>query len=396
MRIMGILSLRKQRKTAAGRMAPLHPSNGYAGRAEDGSLVLMPQELFCRVLSLERKRSERSRQRFVLMLVHAGELFHAERGDAVLGGVVRALSVSTRETDLHGWYHNGSVVGVICTEIGTADISSILSALHCKLCAALRSHLDLEQMNAIQVSFHVFPDDLNLQGGSRPVDARLYPDLQPQDNAAKAFRLIKRAVDIVGSFVALILLSPLFIAIAVLIKLTSKGPIFFRQVRVGQYGAKFTFLKFRSMYSHSNPKIHQDFVMRLISGKEDRALPENNGGVYKIQNDPRVTPVGRFLRRTSLDELPQFLNVLKGEMSLVGPRPPIPYEVDAYEIWHRRRFLEVKPGITGLWQVEGRSRLRFDEMVRLDLKYATTWSPWLDIKILLRTPHAVLRGHGAY
>ena len=116
------------------------------------------------------------------------------------------------------------------------------------------------------------------------------------------------------------------------------------------------------------------------------------GGVYKIKNDPRVTPVGRFLRKTSLDELPQFFNVLRGEMSLVGPRPPIPYEVEAYDIWHRRRFLEVKPGITGLWQVEGRSRIKFDEMVRLDLKYAKTWSPWLDIKILLRTPHGCLAG----
>jgi exopolysaccharide biosynthesis polyprenyl glycosylphosphotransferase len=396
MRIMGILTSRKRRKTAAGSGSPLHPSNGYAGRADDGSLVLMPQGLFCRVLSIERKRSERSRQRFVLMLVHAAELFQAERGDTVLGGVVRALSVSTRETDLHGWYHNGSVVGVICTEIGGADITSVLSALHCKVCAALRSNLDLEQMNGIHISFHVFPDDLNLQGGGRPVDARLYPDLHPQDNTAKAFRLIKRTIDIVGSLIALVLLSPLFIAIAVVIKLTSKGPVFFKQVRVGQYGAKFTFLKFRSMYSHSNPKIHQEFVMRLISGKEDRTLSDDNPGVFKIQNDPRVTPVGRFLRRTSLDELPQFLNVLKGEMSLVGPRPPIPYEVDAYDIWHRRRFLEVKPGITGLWQVEGRSRIRFDEMVRLDLKYAMTWSPWLDIKILLRTPHAVLRGHGAY
>jgi len=137
-------------------------------------------------------------------------------------------------------------------------------------------------------------------------------------------------------------------------------------------------------------------VRQLISGNEDHQRPESHGGIYKIKDDPRVTPIGRFLRKTSLDELPQFFNVLKGEMSLVGPRPPIPYEVEAYETWHRRRFLEAKPGITGLWQVEGRSKLKFDEMVRLDLKYAKTWSPWLDIKILLRTPTVVLRGDGAY
>ncbi len=358
--------------------------------------MLMSEELFRKVLSLERKRSERSRHRFVLMLVHAGEVLQTERGETVLGGMIRALSTSTRETDLHGWYDYGLVVGVICTEIGSADITSILGALHSKVCAALRSNLDLEQMNGIQISFHVFPEDLNLQSGGRPADTRLYPDLQPQDNAARASQLIKRTIDIVGSLVALILLFPLFIAIAVVIKLTSKGPVFFKQVRVGQYGVKFTFLKFRSMYSQSNPKIHQDFVRRLISGKEDCTVPDNHRVVYKIQNDPRVTDVGRFLRKTSLDELPQFFNVLKGEMSLVGPRPPIPYEVDAYEIWHRRRILEVRPGITGLWQVEGRSSIKFDDMVRLDLKYAKTWSPWLDIKILLRTPQAVLRGHGAY
>jgi lipopolysaccharide/colanic/teichoic acid biosynthesis glycosyltransferase len=150
------------------------------------------------------------------------------------------------------------------------------------------------------------------------------------------------------------------------------------------------------MYFQSDAKIHRDYVRQLISGNRDYQRPESESGVYKIKDDPRVTPVGRLLRKTSLDELPQLFNVLKGEMSLVGPRPAIPYEVEAYEIWHRRRFLEVKPGITGLWQVEGRSRVKFDEMVRLDLKYAKTWSPWLDIKILLRTPTAVLRGSGAY
>jgi lipopolysaccharide/colanic/teichoic acid biosynthesis glycosyltransferase len=149
------------------------------------------------------------------------------------------------------------------------------------------------------------------------------------------------------------------------------------------------------MYFRNDPKIHQDFVRQLISGK-DESKRDASGSVYKIKDDPRITPVGRFLRKTSLDELPQFLNVLTGEMSLVGPRPPIPYEVEAYDIWHRRRFLEAKPGITGLWQVEGRSRTKFDEMVRLDLRYAKIWSPWLDIKILLRTPGAVFRGDGAY
>jgi exopolysaccharide biosynthesis polyprenyl glycosylphosphotransferase len=251
-------------------------------------------------------------------------------------------------------------------------------------------------MNVIHISFHVFPDDLDLENGGRPADKSLYPDLRPLDTAAKTSQSIKRSIDIIGSLCALILLSPLLVAIAVVIKLTSKGPILFKQQRLGQYGVRFTFLKFRSMCFQNDAKIHRDYVKQLISGNEDVQQPKTHRGVYKMKNDPRVTPIGRFLRKTSLDELPQFFNVLKGEMSLVGPRPPIPYEVEAYEIWHRRRFLEVKPGITGLWQVEGRSKVKFDEMVRLDLKYAKTWSPWLDIKILLRTLTAVLRGDGAY
>jgi lipopolysaccharide/colanic/teichoic acid biosynthesis glycosyltransferase len=151
------------------------------------------------------------------------------------------------------------------------------------------------------------------------------------------------------------------------------------------------------MYVDNDAGVHRKYVTQLIAGQAQRNPSNGNGdGVYKLTNDARITRVGSFLRRSSLDELPQFLNVLKGEMSLVGPRPPIPYELAAYQIWHRRRVLEVKPGITGLWQVNGRSRIKFDEMVRLDLRYAETWSPWLDIEILLRTPRAVLEGQGAH
>jgi lipopolysaccharide/colanic/teichoic acid biosynthesis glycosyltransferase len=203
-------------------------------------------------------------------------------------------------------------------------------------------------------------------------------------------------MDIAGSGVMLALCGPLLVVIALAIKATSKGPVLFRQQRVGQYGQHFTFLKFRSMRVDNNNSVHQEFVTKLIAGGAKKDLSSGNGGaVYKLTNDKRITRIGKFLRRTSLDELPQFLNVLKGEMSLVGPRPPIPYEVAAYQTWHRRRVLEVKPGITGLWQVTGRSRVSFDEMVRLDLRYATSWSPWLDFKILMRTPIAVIKGAGA-
>jgi len=227
------------------------------------------------------------------------------------------------------------------------------------------------------------------------VEPVLYPEHAAEMEAKRLHRLVKRAMDIAGSLLALAVLSPLMLAIAALVKATSKGPAIFRQKRIGQYGREFVFLKFRSMYSDCGEGIHREYVASFIagntSGMQDAPQP-----AYKLTNDPRITPLGRFLRRTSLDELPQFLNVLAGDMSLVGPRPPVPYEFRAYDLWHRRRLLSVKPGITGLWQVHGRSKVTFDEMVRLDLRYAETWSPWLDLKILLMTPKAVLTGTGAY
>jgi lipopolysaccharide/colanic/teichoic acid biosynthesis glycosyltransferase len=150
------------------------------------------------------------------------------------------------------------------------------------------------------------------------------------------------------------------------------------------------------MYSNNDPKIHRDYVERFIAGKAAEARSDSGSMVYKIMDDPRITPVGRLLRKLSFDEIPQFWNVLCGDMSLVGPRPPVAYEFRVYDIWHRRRVLEVKPGVTGLWQVSGRSRTSFDDMVRLDLRYSQSWSLWLDLKILAATPRAVLSGDGAY
>jgi lipopolysaccharide/colanic/teichoic acid biosynthesis glycosyltransferase len=204
-------------------------------------------------------------------------------------------------------------------------------------------------------------------------------------------------MDVVGSSLAVLLLMPLFIVLAAIIKFTSKGPVLFRQQRVGQLGARFEFLKFRSMSVSADTDIHKEYVQSFIAGKaQPGSVSRDNKAVYKITSDPRVTWIGRFMRRTSLDELPQFWNVLKGDMSLVGPRPPIPYELEAYDVWHRRRLLEAKPGITGLWQVHGRSRTTFDEMVRLDIRYSRTWTPLMDLKILLQTPRAVISGDGAY
>jgi lipopolysaccharide/colanic/teichoic acid biosynthesis glycosyltransferase len=200
-------------------------------------------------------------------------------------------------------------------------------------------------------------------------------------------------LDLFGSLCCLIAFSPLFVAVALAVKLTSRGPVLFRQQRIGRAGRPFTMLKFRTMHVGLDERIHREYVEAFI--QHGQAATSGTGTVFKLVNDPRITSVGGFLRKSSLDELPQFLNVLSGEMSLVGPRPPVAYEVARYKSWHRRRVLEAKPGMTGLWQVTGRSRTTFDDMVRLDLRYVATSSLWTDVKILLATPRAVLSGSGA-
>jgi lipopolysaccharide/colanic/teichoic acid biosynthesis glycosyltransferase len=318
-----------------------------------------------------------------------------EERNRVLVDLVSALQGATRETDATGWYKDNAILGVMFTEI-VLDNNLVVSTILSRLGGVLRERLDAEQFSRIKFSFHVFPDDWDAQDWGRPSNPTLYPDLEKRHKANRLGRATKRMIDVFGSLSLLTLLSPVLLTIAAAIKLTSRGPVLFRQKRIGEHGTPFTFLKFRSMYVNNDSSEHREYVRQLIEGRAEKKSANGNGaGVFKLTNDPRITPVGRFLRRSSLDELPQLINVLRGEMSLVGPRPPVPYEVEAYATWHRRRLLEAKPGITGLWQVHGRSRVEFDDMVRLDLRYARDCSPLLDLKILLQTPKAVLGGDGA-
>ena len=213
----------------------------------------------------------------------------------------------------------------------------------------------------------------------------------------------KRGLDVLFSSLALLCLSPLLLLIAVLIKLTSPGPVIFCQERVGQSDRShrqgyttFKFFKFRTMYHNADTSLHRQYVTALIRGDRNKmsALQASDAAdMNKLQHDPRITPIGRLLRRTALDELPQLWNVLRGDMSLVGPRPALPYEVEAYLPHHRRR-LEALPGCVGLWQVSGWHTLSFEEMIQLDLWYIEHRSLWLDLSILLRTIPAVISGHG--
>jgi exopolysaccharide biosynthesis polyprenyl glycosylphosphotransferase len=347
---------------------------------------------FVRMLRVERNRTERSGKPFMLMLLSGNEgLFQSSD---VLSDVVSAVANSTRETDTLGWYETGVKIGILFTELGEIDRATIEKIVE-KVSSALQEKLDLNNPSDLTVTYHVFPEDVGAHG-KHETDVRLYPDLERMAAKKKGAQAIKRMIDVLGSLAAIVFLSPIFLAIALAVKLTSKGPVLFRQKRIGQYGKSFTFLKFRSMKADNDPTIHQEYVKKLIAGQPDIKQNDGKDGSFKLVNDPRVTPIGKFIRRTSLDELPQFFNVLAGDMSLVGPRPPVPYEYQAYDVWHRRRVVEVRPGITGLWQVKGRSKTSFDEMVRLDLRYAQSWSVGMDLKILLETPKAVVSGSGAY
>ncbi|MEC9464445.1 MAG: sugar transferase [Myxococcota bacterium] len=200
--------------------------------------------------------------------------------------------------------------------------------------------------------------------------------------------MVKRLFDMVASSLLLLLLSPMMLMVAVAIRMSSSGPVFYTQQRVGYRGEQFPFFKFRSMHVNNDDQIHRDYTKQWITENQAHSN-EGEQVVHKIVDDPRIFPVGKFIRRFSIDELPQLFNVLRGDMSLIGPRPALPYEVEVYSEWHRRRF-EAPPGITGLWQVSGRNRLSFEEMIALDIDYLENWSLYRDIRILFRTIGVVL------
>ncbi len=363
----------------------------------DGVQGLYNEDYFNRMLSLERKRTQRSKKPFLLMLFDITKLTNPHPNLIVINQVGHILEADIRETDVRGWYRRGQIVGVIFTELESA-CESVRDRIFGKILVGLSRELSPEDLQKIEISFHVFPEEQDKGNGNGRFNLNLYKDLMEGERKNVVSRKMKRFIDIVGSLLALILFSPLFLVIAAAIKLTSEGPVLFRQTRIGQWGEHFTFFKFRSMYVKQADNPHKAYIEKLICNNQCAA--NGNGAkdapVYKLTDDPRITAVGQFIRKTSLDELPQFINVLKGDMSLVGPRPPVPYEADIYDVWHRMRLLSVKPGITGLWQVMGRSSTNFDEMVRLDLKYVADWSLWKDIKIILKTPWAVIAGKGAY
>jgi lipopolysaccharide/colanic/teichoic acid biosynthesis glycosyltransferase len=216
------------------------------------------------------------------------------------------------------------------------------------------------------------------------LDYTVHPGISPSTLAVSraAMARSKRVLDVALAGALLVLTSPVWLGLALAIGATTRGPILFRQQRIGLGGVPFTVLKFRTMHHRASEEAHERFVTSMISALPAMASPR---AIHKLQDDLRITRVGRWIRRTSLDELPQLINVLRGEMSLVGPRPPLAYEVAKYKPWQYER-LAVRPGITGLWQVSGRNRLTYFEMCEIDVLYVRSWSFWTDLRIILRTP----------
>ena len=292
--------------------------------------------------------------------------------------VLDTLNAARRTTDLLGCLGTGRFA-LLCPNTGAAVLPRFRKVM-----------TESAGVGPLSLEVATYPDDLfenfattapaagdgaSGEAHAFAVDGRGYP--------------LKRFVDVSGALLGIALLWPVMLLVWAAVRLTSSGPAIFKQERLGRGGVPFTFYKFRSMRIGVSETLHRDFVSDFIRCRGESVA-------YKIKSDPRVTACGRFLRKTSLDEIPQLFNVLKGDMSLVGPRPPIAYEAANYQPWHLRRILEVRPGITGLWQVNGRSKVSFDDMVRMDIQYVRCCSLTYDLRILLKTLLVVLRCDGAY
>jgi len=345
---------------------------------------MLPKSQFFRQLQLEKRRTDRSKAPLSMIVFHTGA---ADRQRIqTLKHLADVLQRSKRETDILGYLgeHRLALLLPDTNGVGVETLTRNLSGRAGDLKYSTSSGTYPDQL---------FDSLLAPQKAPTEIFPLLIED-SPQTSTVSA--LLKRAVDLAGATALIVLLSPLMVAAALAIVTTSPGPIIFRQVRLGRRGAPFVFYKFRSMVTNADDQIHREYVQSLIDGKHrefNQGNPENP--FYKLRSDPRITRFGAVIRATSIDELPQLFNVVKGDMSLVGPRPPLLYEAEKYQSWHLRRILDIRPGITGLWQVEGRSRTSFDDMVRLDLRYIRNCSPWLDLRILLKTVLVVLRRDGA-
>ena len=353
-------------------------------RARVGVVDPLARNPFLNQLRLEKRRVDRSKAPLSMVLYR-----YDGRKDTVLRDVRQLLKLlrdNKRETDILGQLDSG-VIAILLLDTNQDGMRRFMQKV-----VVQGGNLPFLSVGETYPN-HLF--ESVLRGAEFPQEFHSFV-LDDSAGPSKLGLFVKRAFDVVVSALLIVLASVPMLIVAIAIAVTSPGPVIFRQRRLGKGCTPFVFYKFRSMALNVDDSIHREFVTTLIEGgheelnQQDAAKP-----LYKIKSDPRLTPIGGFIRKSSLDELPQLFNVLKGDMSLVGPRPPLPYEAEKYQSWHLRRILEIKPGITGLWQVEGRSKVSFDEMVRMDLRYTRDWSLMLDMKILAKTVGVVLRRDGA-
>jgi lipopolysaccharide/colanic/teichoic acid biosynthesis glycosyltransferase len=343
---------------------------------------ILGESVFKEALVRERKRADRFDASFAVLIVDRTD--EASDGSPWVG-ILQAMAAVKRDADAVGWLDEGAVLGLLLPEASRNGAIKVMDRLRQEVSKLLgESALAAVSMRVYAHGVEPGPDGSAFPPVDLLLEAFVSEKTRPWRDAAK------RGVDIIGSLAMMALFAPVMLAAFAAVKWSSPGPVLLRQVRIGRRGEPFKMLKFRTMYANAGHAIHQDYMAWFI--KSSGHQPHTGNEVFKLTNDPRITRPGRVLRKTSLDELPQFWNVLRGDMSLVGPRPPLPFEVEQYQPWHRRRVLEAKPGITGLWQVSGRSRTTFDDMVRLDLRYARTHTLWTDIKILAATPRAMFKG----
>jgi lipopolysaccharide/colanic/teichoic acid biosynthesis glycosyltransferase len=341
-----------------------------------GPEVLSRNE-FVEQIEREKRRAERSRAPFSMVLFENDEESGTHDALDIAPTVIAQMK---RDTDIVGELDDN----VLAALLPGTDAAGARCFLEKTLA---RQELARLVTSVVTYPDHLFDSLTSAPAAGRPLDP-LSGAWATKHGTRHAF---KRAIDILGALAGITLLSPLMLLTAIGVAATSAGPIIFKQVRLGRGGRTFVLYKFRSMFRDADERVHRDYVLGLIAG--------GHGGNAtrawaKLEGDARVTPLGRFIRRTCLDELPQLFNVLKGDLSLVGPRPPLPYEAAAYDFWHLRRVLEIKPGITGMWQVEGRNVTTFDEMVRMDLRYVRTWSLLLDLKIICKTIVIIIKRNG--
>lgn len=352
--------------------------------------TLLSRDVFRRIINRERDRANRTGEIFSLVVFNAPDSNGKQKN---LENLVNIVVRSMRSIDVLGWLDDNHV-GILLPETENSGAHKFVN----KICTEAQSSQDVSNYEVYTYPSDILTDPENISFSRLPGDRQGrhfhwggWSFAKTQQNVDYIFSqthmALKRGFDFLGAGVLLLLLSPLFFVISLIIKIASPGPVFFKQERIGYGGQPFTFLKFRTMCSGAASKKHQDYLASLIRGASDQ--DGDDAPMTKLDHDPQIIPCGNFLRKSCLDELPQLINVLRGEMSLVGPRPPIPYEVKEYCSWHRGRFNAI-PGMTGLWQVSGKNKLSFREMVRLDIRYSMDRSLFMDIKILFKTPMAIL------